>query len=302
MTDRILDFSQSPARLSVRRRQLTIRRDDPPETTVPLEDISVLIVSHPQVTFTQSVISGLAESGGVFIACNKARLPVSMSLPLTGHSIQTERFALQASSPAPLKKRVWRQIVRAKIIAQAEQLEDIYGTDHGLRALVPIVKSGDPSNVEARAARRYWSRLFDETEFRRDPDRQDENLLLNYGYAVLRAIVARAVCSAGLHPTIGVFHHSRYDAYCLADDLMEPFRPTVDRAVLDYATTHDDIYGVEPEAKRFLIERLTDRFSMDGGQRTIFDVAARIAASLAQVYEGKRRLLKLPEAWRYAKN
>ncbi len=137
--------------------------------------------------------------------------------------------------------------------------------------------------------------LFADARFHRNPDQQDQNLLLNYGYAVLRAIVGRAICAAGLHPSLGIHHHNRYNAFCLADDLMEPFRPTVDRAVAEYAASHDPCDRIEPGAKQFLVGELTTRYVVNGQQRTLFDVAARLAASLAEVFVGEASELELPE-------
>ena len=295
MTDRIIDFSEAPARLRVRYDQLVVGTPERSDVSIPLADLAVVVVSHPQVTYTQAVLSGLAEAGGSFVACNRRRLPVGMFLPLVAHHGQSARFAAQAAAPLPVKKRLWKQVVKAKIEAQAAALEEVHGTDHGLRALVPLVRSGDPKNVEARAARRYWPRLFADLKFRRDPDNQDQNLLLNYGYAVLRAIVARAICGAGLHPSLGIHHHNRYDTFCLADDLMEPFRPRVDRAVLEYVTTHDALYGIEAAAKQSIIGELTERYVVDGSQRTIFDTAAQLASSLALVFLGEADKLQLPD-------
>jgi CRISPR-associated protein Cas1 len=245
MTNRILDLSEAPARLRVRNRLLVVQRDDTSEVSMPLVDLAVVLVSHPQVTYTQAVLAGLAEAGGSFIACNRRMLPVGMFLPLVAHHAQVQRFAAQARAALPLRKRLWKQIVQAKIRAQAETLAKLHGTEHGLRALAAKVCSGDPQNVEARAARRYWPLLFADMDFRRHRENEDQNQLLNYGYAVLRAIVARAICAAGLHPCLGIHHHNRYDAYCLADDLMEPFRPTVDHAVAEYVSSHDAFDHVE---------------------------------------------------------
>ena len=149
-----------------------------------------------------------------------------MLLPLVGHHLQARRFVAQAAASVPTKKRLWRQIVRAKIELQAHTLETLHGDSAGVRPLMRLVRSGDPENVEARAARAYWPLLFADDDFRRDHERGDQNRLLNYGYTVLRAIVARAICAAGLHPALGLHHHNQYSAFCLADDLMEPFRPT----------------------------------------------------------------------------
>ena len=294
MTDRILDFSDLPARLRVRHRQLVVQRPEQAELSMPLADLAVVVVSHPQVTYTQAVLSGLAEAGGSFVACNRKMLPVGMLLPLVAHHAQVQRFAAQAAAPVPLRKRIWRQVVRAKVRAQARALEKLHGSDFGLRALAPLVRSGDPANVEARAARRYWPRVFADLSFRRHRENEDQNLLLNYGYAVLRAIVARAICGAGLHPSLGIHHHNRYSTYCLADDLMEPLRPTVDRAVAEYCTTHDAFDHIESAAKRHMIGTLTGRYMFRGEQRTLFDTAARMASSLGDVFGGKSRKIELP--------
>ena len=203
MINRILDFSEAPARLRVRVAQLIVQRQDRPDVSVPLADTAVLVVAHPQVTYTQAVLSRLAEAGGVFVACDGRNLPVGMMLPLAGHTTQAERFAAQARAPLPVRKRLWRQIVRAKIMAQAALLVELRGMDFGLKALVACVHSGDPSNVEARAARRYWPQVFADLDFRRHRENEDQNVLLNYGYAVLRAIVARAVCRGRFAPVAG---------------------------------------------------------------------------------------------------
>ncbi len=295
MINRILDFSEAPARLRVRVAQLIVQREDRPEVSMPLADLAVVVVAHPQVTFTQAVLAGLAASGGVFVTCNGQNLPVGMMLPLMAHTTQAERFAAQARSSAPTNKRLWQQIIRAKIAAQAALLTELRGMDFGLAALVGRVHSGDPRNVEARAARRYWPHVFADLAFRRHRENEDQNILLNYGYAVLRAIVARAICAAGLHPSLGLHHHNRYNAFCLADDLMEPYRPTVDRAVAEYMSTHDEPYRLEAAAKQHIIGELTGRYEVNGQQRTLFDTAARMASSLADVFLGNAEELELPE-------
>ncbi len=149
--------------------------------------------------------------------------------------------------------------------------------------------------MEARAARRYWPRLFADLNFRRHRENEDQNILLNYGYAVLRAIVARAIRAAGLHPSLGIHHHNRYNPFCLADDLMEPFRPAVDRSVAEYMSTHDAACKLEAAAKQHIISDLTGRYMVDGEQRTLFDSAARLASSLADVFMGSREELDLPD-------
>ena len=294
MTERILDFSEEAVFLHVRYDQLVIERDDKPETTVPLEEIAALCVSNPQVRFSHAVLSGLAAKGGVFVVCNEKHLPIGMMLPLTGHTTQTERFSQQAGASIPTCKRLWQQLVKAKISAQGRALQELRGKDEGLFALASRVKSGDSENLEAQASRRYWSALFGDS-FRRDREAEDQNRHLNYGYAILRAIVARAICAAGLHPSLGVHHHNRYDSFCLADDLMEPFRPLVDKAVAKWIETHDPKASFDRETKAAILSALTGRFDLEGESRTLFDVSSRLASSLALVFAGERQDLILPE-------
>ncbi|HET9178062.1 MAG TPA: type II CRISPR-associated endonuclease Cas1 [Terriglobia bacterium] len=322
MNDRILDFSERPARLNVRNGLLVIdvgersalpregealpyetdgrdpesglRARVAQEQTIPLADIAVLIAAHPQISFSHAVLSGLAEAGGMFIACNQKRMPCAMLLPLENHSTQTERFHAQANLPLPNRKRLWQQIVKAKILAQARLLKEQTEQDWGLEMLAASVRSGDPQNIEARAARIYWKNLFGEDDFRRNPDGEGLNPLLNYGYAILRAVTARALCAAGLHPSLGIHHHNRYDAFCLADDVMEPFRPIVDRAVAALREQRDGDPELDRETKRALLESLLARFTADGESRTLFDWVSRTAQSLAAAIESGDKKLEIP--------
>jgi CRISPR-associated protein Cas1 len=331
MTERILDFSERPVRLNVRNGLLVIqfdsagaglkpaptegpdaggdtgateheRRDpesglrarDAQEQTIPLADIAVLIAAHPQISFSHAVLAGLAESGGMFIACNAKHMPCAMLLPLENHSTQTERFQAQANLPLPNRKRLWQQIVKAKILAQARLLRELTQEDWGLEMLAGTVRSGDPRNVEARAARIYWKNLFGEDGFRRNPEGEGLNPPLNYGYAILRAIVARALCAAGLHPSLGIHHHNRYDAFCLADDLMEPFRPLVDRTVWKLSEKRGGNPPLDRETKRAILEALLARFTAEGESRTLFDWASRTASSLAAAIESGEKKLEIP--------
>lgn len=294
MTDRIVDISDEAVGLSISKEQLVIRRETD-EVTIPLVDMAVLVVAHPAVHFTQSVLSGLCKTGGVFIVCNEKRLPAGMMLPFEGHFVQTERFRAQAQASLPMQKGVWKQVVKAKVRAQGNGLLALAGDDYGLYELAKKVCSGDSTNIEAQASRIYWTSLFGKG-FRRDFEAEDQNRLLNYGYAVLRGITARAICAAGLHPSLGVHHHNRYNPFCLADDLMEPFRPVVDRAVFDVAVKEGPNVPLDRTTKTVLIKVLNDgRFNLDGENRTIFDVMARMASSLAGVFAGKRKSLVLPE-------
>lgn len=309
MTERILDFSERPARLNVRNGLLVIdlssghsgrdpesglRARDAQAQSIPLADIAVLIAAHPQISFSHAVLAGLAEAGGMFIACNERRMPCAMLLPLENHSTQTERFQAQANLPLPNRKRLWQQIVKAKIQAQARLLKENTGQDWGLEMLAATVRSGDPQNVEARAARIYWKNLFGDDNFRRNPEGEGLNPPLNYGYAILRAITARALCAAGLHPSLGVHHHNRYDAFCLADDLMEPFRPVVDRSIAELREEREGDPELDRETKRAILEALLARFTAEGESRTLFDWVSRTASSLALAIESGEKKLEIP--------
>ena len=295
MTDRIIDISIDPARLHVRHEQLVIEVAEKPEATVPLTEIAALVVSNPRVSYSHTSLSGLMKAGGVVVVCDEKHLPVGMMLPLSAHFVQAERFEAQATASAPVKKRLWQQIVTAKVSNQGRLLSELRGNDKGLQEMAKRVKSGDVDNIEAQASRRYWPALFADEKFRRDREGEDQNRMLNYGYAVLRAIVARAVCGAGLHPSLGVHHHNRYDAFCLADDLMEPFRPLVDRAVVKLVDARGKECPMDKECKAGLIGPLTERVEVEGESRTIFDAAARAASSLAQVFMGKGEKLIIPD-------
>ena len=290
MIEQIVDISESGADLSVRHAQLCVSRDGA-EKRLPLCEVAVLVGAHPAIRYSQAVLAGLMEHNGALIVCGSDRKPAGLLLPLAGHHLHTERLRRQIDASLPCRKRLWQQIVQAKIAAQAQCLERLHGKDFSVGALATKVRSGDSANHEAQAARRYWQRLFPEQGFRRDPEGEGPNALLNYGYAVLRAIVARAIVGAGLHPAIGLHHHNRYNPYCLADDLMEPLRPTVDEAVY----RHAEAEGVEvnPAAKRALIGALLGRFDLQGEQRSLFDCSARTAAALAAALAGEIKTLPL---------
>ncbi|MBI5435290.1 MAG: type II CRISPR-associated endonuclease Cas1 [Planctomycetes bacterium] len=295
MHNRILDFSEEPAHLSARLSNLVIRRPDKPEVTLPFVDIAVLVSSHPQLTFTQAALAELAAAGAAFVTCDAQRLPVGLMLPLQGHFTQSERIACQVEAKLPVCKRAWQQLVRAKLRSQAAALRLETGSDAGLAAMATRVKSGDPENVEAQGARRYWALIFGDPTFRRDRDAADINRVLNYGYAVLRGMTGRAVCAVGLHPSIGLHHHNRYNQFVLADDVMEPFRPIVDRAAVSIAKTFGAGHELDKHVKAELIAALTGRYRFEGELRSPFDILSRVASSLVAVFQGERAELLLPD-------
>jgi CRISPR-associated protein Cas1 len=294
----MIDIS-SPARLSINLRRLLIEQAGEPQTAVPLDDIAAVVISHENVLFTHAVVSGLAGANAIFVVCDRKHLPVGMVLPLQTHHVQREVFALQAAMKVPVRKKLWRQIVQAKVRAQGALLKSVTGSAFGFDALAREVRSGDPTNVEGQAARRYWSRLFGR-EFRRDADGGDLNVHLNYGYAVLRGIVSRSICAAGLHPSLSLHHHNRYDSFALADDLMEPFRPVVDSVV--WRLNNKATLGgqLSKEHKKELIGSLAGAYAYRRGEfRTLFDITARVASSLAQIARGQLQRLQLPTCWEF---
>lgn len=296
MTDnRIIDISESGARLTLKHRQLVISRDDQPDATIPLDELAAIAVSNPQISLTQPVLAAISSAGAALIVCDGKHMPIGMMLPIVAHYVQSERFSQQADSSLPTRKRLWQQVVKAKIRAQGRLLAELHGDDNGLYILAGQVKSGDAENLEGQASRIYWPVLFSDTSFRRDRDAPDQNRHLNYGYAILRAVVSRAICASGLHPSLGLHHHNRYDPFCLASDLMEPFRPVVDRAVVRLIDDCDPTSEFDRETRTELLGALTGRFDLKGESRTLFDILARLASSLAGVFAGERKKLILPE-------
>jgi len=292
--ERIIDIAQGGGRLIVRHEQLVFERDDGPAVSAPLEELAVLLVSAKAVVYTQPLLQGLARHGVALVIGDERHMPAAMLAPLAGHHRQSERFRLQAAAPKPVQKRLWQQIVTAKVDLQGRVLRDFRAHDLGLVAMAERVRSGDPDNIEGQAARRYWTALFDDPTFRRSREGPGPNKLLNYGYGVLRAMTARAICASGLHPSLGIHHHNRYDAFPLADDLMEPYRPLVDRAALHLVIQQGMDAPLDRDAKADILRALTGRYDCDGEVRGVFDILHRMTASLAQVYEGERRDLVLP--------
>src|SRR5579885_1121615 len=284
MTDRIVDLSERPARLRADNGRLVVESEGETLLCAPFGELAAVIATHPQISFTQAVLSGLADAGCAFITCDEKRRPVAMLLPLIAHSLQAERFAAQAALSAPARKQIWKQIVQAKLRAQAELLAEVAGGSRGLERMAERVRSGDAGNLEAQAARIYWKALFGAHDFRRHAEGDGFNACLDHGYAVLRATTARALCGAGLQPTLGIHHHNRYNPFCLADDLMEPFRPLVASVVADLAQRTPGV-ALAPPTKAVILGELTGRFVAEGESRSLFDWLAQAAQSLATAIE-----------------
>jgi len=287
-----LEISREPAHLAVRNRQLLIKRDGQVCASIPCEDIGVALVDHPQTTYTHAALTALAESDAAVVICGANHLPIAVLLPLAHHSQVVTRLNDQLSAGRSLQKQLWKQIVVAKIKAQAANLSPDQPAHRKLLALAREVRSGDPRNVEAHAARIYWANWLWQEEFRRDPDGVGLNAFLNYGYAVLRAAVARAIVAAGLLPSLGIHHCHRGNAFCLADDLMEPLRPVVDDRVREmYREGYDEL---NQPGKAALLGVLTQRMRMGEQTGPLMAMLHRHVASLVRCYTGESRRLEIP--------
>jgi CRISPR-associated protein Cas1 len=295
VTDRVLEVADSPARIHVALESLQVDQPGRDPVRIPLEDLGVLVLSHPQAQITSAALQAIAMSGGAVLVCDAKHQPAGLLLPLQGHFIQAERMARQAAVALPLKKRLWQQIIKAKVGAQANLLRQLRGKDEGLGTLARQIRSGDAGNLEAQAARRYWKALFEDSEFKRDREAPDQNRFLNYGYAVLRAQVARSICASGLHPALGLQHHNRYSAFPLADDLMEPYRPFVDVVAVKLSEQIDAEADMTREIRAELLGVLHARVSLGGEQLRLSHAVLKSAQSLASALMGKARKLQFPD-------
>jgi len=308
MIKRTLYFG-NPAYLSLKKEQLVVqlpevvKNEDLPEkmkqesiVTIPIEDIGVVILDHKQITITQNLMEKLLENNCALITCDSNRMPVGLMLPLAGNTTQTERFSDQINASVPLKKQLWQQTVQAKIQNQAYVLEKMAGgIVKNMNAWAADVKSGDPDNYEARAAVYYWANLFPNIRgFSRNRDGVPPNNLLNYGYAVLRAVVARSLVASGLLPTLGIHHRNKYNAYCLADDVMEPYRPFVDRLVFEIVAENDDIDAITQPIKTKLLGIPVLDVMMNGQRSPLMVAVGQTTASLHQCFAGEIRRIKYP--------
>lgn len=296
MIKRIIEISKEPAHLSVDLDQLRLKRPSG-DASIPCEDIGVLLVEHPETTCTNHALAKLVGFGAAVVVCGRNHLPAGILLPFPNHTEVVWRVNDQIEASRPLKKHLWKQLVVAKIHAQARNLPTDSPAHRKLRKLARDVKSGDPSNVEAQAARTYWaSWLGEDSTFRRDPDGDGVNALLNYGYAVLRAAVARAVVAAGILPVIGIHHSNRSNLFCLADDLLEPLRPLVDAEVQHlHAHGNDDL---DRYAKASLLSVLHGAVQLEDQTGPLMVALHRMAASLVRCYRREEKKLLIPTALR----
>ncbi len=309
MIKKTLCFS-SPAYLSLGNAQLVIRLPEvennetlpqrmkkEAERTIPIEDIGVVMLDNRRITVTSGVLEALLENNCAVITCDQKGMPVGLLLPLCGNTTQNERFRLQLDASLPLRKQLWQQTVKQKILNQERVLHANTDKNTGyMRAWANDVRSGDADNLEGRAAAYYWKNLFaDHPGFVRDRDGAPPNHLLNYGYAILRAVIARSLVGSGLLPTLGIHHHNRYNAYCLADDVMEPYRPYVDQLVIDIIRRNEDISVLTKELKMQLLSIPMLDVVVNGKRSPLMIAAQQTTASLVKCFSGEIRRVSYPE-------
>jgi CRISPR-associated protein Cas1 len=281
--ERIVDIATDGQHLSVHRGFLIVTRDHKEAGRIALDDVHAVIVHAHGVTWTGNIVTALAERGAPIVFCGNNHSPIAVTLPLQGHHAQGAKMRAQWEAGLPLAKQLWRRVVMAKIAMQGSLLTARASPSAGaFDLLARRVRSGDPDNIEAQAARRYWPALMG-NDFRRDRDSAGANALLNYGYAVMRATVARAVIAAGLHPTIGIHHANRGNAFALADDLIEPFRPLVDALVC--AMLVEGIEALDPPTKRRFARLIAFDLHIGGEASPVSVAAQRLAQSLARSFE-----------------
>jgi CRISP-associated protein Cas1 len=294
MIGRIVEVADDQRHLFVNRGFMVVQdtaNDRKELGQVPLDDIAAVIGNAHGLSYTNNLLVALAQRGAPFVLCAANHNAIGMVLPIDGNFEQAKRIDAQIAAAQPTHKRLWAAVVRAKLEQQAAALEAAGAPSVPLAALVSKVRSGDPDNIEAQGARRYWGLLFGDT-FRRDQNGDGVNALLNYGYTVLRACTARSVIAAGLHPSIALHHSNAGNAMRLVDDLMEPFRPVIDLKV--WQLLRNGEAHVTPETKRALVRTLYDDMQTSAGATPVMVCTQKLATSLAQVYLGERDKLDLP--------
>ena len=299
----------NPVYLSLKNAQLVIKlpevvkNDTLPESfkrtsevTNPIEDIGVVVLDHKQITITSGALEALLENNCAIITCDSKSMPIGLMLPLYGNTTQNERFRQQLDASLPLMKQLWQQTIKAKIENQAVVLKEYSDVETKcMNVWAADVKSGDANNLEARAAAYYWKNLFQIEGFTRDRDGIPPNNLLNYGYAILRAVVARGLVVSGLLPTLGIHHHNRYNAYCLADDVMEPYRPYVDRLVCGMIKQGVDYTELTKELKAQLLTIPVLETHIAGKRSPLMVAVGQTTASLYKCFSGELRKISYPE-------
>ena len=293
MIKRTVDISQA-SYLYLKNRQLLIDQQGEMVGSVPVEDLGILILEHPAITLTQGVLLACQKNNVAVVFCDERHLPYSTLLPISeGHQLHNKVLQQQITVTPPIRKRLWKEIVQEKIHQQALTLERFGNHATSLHRLSRQVKSGDPNNCEAVAAQQYWKSLMG-TSFVRDRDANDSNLLLNYGYSIIRAMVARALVGTGLHPALGLFHHNQYDGLALADDLMEPLRPWVDTVVMQLLQQDVNV-DLNQNSKTVLLSLMEQSVLWNGKETPLLVTSHLLAARLKQCYEDRKLKMIWPQ-------
>ena len=294
MLKQSLFFSQ-PTRLTTKDKQLVIKDEDGKLiATRPIEDIGFVVLENPQISLSQRLLHRLADNNVAVVICDEKYMPSAIMLNLNTNYVQAERFTNQMQASEPLKKNLWQQTIKQKILNQAKVLEILGKDKKMLGSMARQVKSGDSGNHEAIAARQYWMQLF-EHHFTRDRYGIKPNHALNYGYAIIRAAVARALTGSGLLPAIGIHHHNKYNAFCLADDIMEPYRPFVDLAVWKLYKEHGENLELDKNTKATMLQLLAADTIINNNKSPMMIAMTTTAASLVKCFEGSTRKLIYPE-------
>jgi CRISPR-associated protein Cas1 len=294
MVKRTLHFG-NPTHLSFRNSQLVIELKDELRTTktIPIEDIGVVILEHPQITLSMAVMDALIKANVALISCDDHYMPSGMFLPLEGHHTQTERIRHQLTASEPLKKQLWQQTIKSKIENQARVLEKSGLEPSRLTNLATKVLSGDTGNLEAQAAAYYWQQLYG-SDFVRSRKMESPNAQLNYGYAILRSLVARSLSASGMYPSVGIHHRNKYNAFCLADDIMEPYRPFVDWLVLNMFDGSETESGLIKAQKIQLLHLPQLDVFISELKRPLFHAVSLTTASLYKCFAGEQRKVTFP--------
>lgn len=295
MIKRTLYFG-NPCYLKTKNEQLVVEFVESNELKeAPIEDIGIVILDHPQITITQALLAKLMANNTVVMSCDSTHHPIGLFLPVEGHTLQSQKQKAQVEASQPLKKQLWQQTIVAKIRNQAAVLDRQYAPYEYLERLSREVKSGDSENAEGQAAAYYWRRVFPGLlDFKRDRYGFPPNHLLNYGYAILRATVARSIVASGLLPSLGLHHRNQYNAFCLADDIMEPYRPYVDLTVCSLIRNVIPA-EIDRATKQILLGIPAMDVIMDGQKSPLMNAVNRTTASLSRCYEGVSRKILYPD-------
>lgn len=285
---------ENKASLSLKNLQLILKTETK-EASIPIEDIGFIVLEHPESYISIPVLNELIDHNVSLIICNKHHLPNGLFLGLNNHHIQQEIFKHQINASIPLKKQLWQQTIKEKITNQGILLEKITNTKNNFNFLAEKVLSGDSSNMEGVAASQYWKAIFD-FEFKRERFGDYPNNFLNYGYAILRAATARSLAGSGLLNTLGIHHKNKYNAFALADDMMEPFRPLIDLKVIQITSKHD-VQNLNTQIKSEILQILTETVYWKNEKSPLMVALQKTASSLQQCFTGDRKKIKYPKLW-----